>query len=437
MKRKKKFKQTEIGRIPEDWEVREVWEIGKVKTGKTPPTENKNFFKGEYPFIKIPDMIGGFYIKNTNETLSEKGKNHMESLMLPKNSVCVSCLATIGNIGITTKNSFTNQQINSIVPNEKIDYLFLYYYFKTKKEYLKNMSGGGSVYNNLSKSKFEKLKVVLPSLNEQKSIVKILSDLDEKIEVGRKMNEILEELGQTLFKRWFVDFEFPNEKRKPYKSSSSEMTESELGEIPEGWEIKELGDFIDVQKGLSYKGKFLVDNGGIPMANLGTFKPPGGFKPEGLKCYVGEYKDRNLVKPGDIIVANTDITQNADVLGSPSIIPRNIGSDKVLFTHHIFAIRHKEGSLTNYFLYFLLQSPDYRARSKGFATGTTVLAIPKEAILELQFVCSPDEIRKRFDSVVKPVFDRITLNSEQIESLSKTRDLILPKLMTGKIRVKL
>ena len=91
-----------------------------------------------------------------------------------------------------------------------------------------------------------------PNYKEQKAISKILSDLDEKIEINRNMNEILEELGQTLFNRWFIDFEFPNEKGKPYKSSGGEMIESELGEIPEGWEIKELSEISEFKNGINY-----------------------------------------------------------------------------------------------------------------------------------------------------------------------------------------
>ena len=96
------------------------------------------------------------------------------------------------------------------------------------------------------------LKKAIPLLYEQKAIAKILSDLDEKIEVNRKINEILEELGQTLFKRWFVDFEFPDEKGKPYRSSGGEMTESELGEIPKEWEIKTLSDISEFKNGINY-----------------------------------------------------------------------------------------------------------------------------------------------------------------------------------------
>ena len=424
------YKQTEIGMFPEDWKIKKLKEVASYNTEKISIDEvDLNEFVSTENMVQDKEGV----------TLSSGKPKTGKATVFEEKDILFSNIRTyFRKIYFAKFSGGCSNDVLVIRPNQQVHHKYLYY-FLSQNDFFDYtvLTSKGTKMPRGDKDAIMNYLINVPLISEQKTIAKILSDLDEKIEVNRQMNEILEELGQTVFKRWFVDFEFPNEKGKPYKSSSGRMVESELGEIPKGWEIKELGDFIDVQKGLSYKGKFLVDNGGIPMANLGTFKPPGGFKPEGLKCYVGEYKDRNLVKPGDIIVANTDITQNADVLGSPSIIPRNIGSDKVLFTHHIFAIRHKEGSLTNYFLYFLLQSPDYRARSKGFATGTTVLAIPKEAILELQFVCSPDEIRKRFDSVVKPVFDRITLNSEQIESLSKTRDLILPKLMTGKIRVKL
>ena len=311
----------------------------------------------------------------------------------------------------------------------------MYYLLKLNTEYLKAHSSG-TTFGELSGSTLKSLKFSFPPIPEQNIIAKILSDLDSKIELLQKQNKTLEAIAQAIFKHWFVDFEFPNEEGKPYKSSGREMVfNEELGkEIPKGWVVKELGDFVDVQKGLSYKGKFLSEEG-IPMSNLGTFKPLAGFKSDGLKHYTGEYKERHLVVPGDLIVANTDITQKRDVLGSPALIPQNIGSDKALFTHHIFAIRHKQNNLTNYFIYFLLQTPEYRSRAIGFATGTTVLALPKEAILNLLFAVAPENIITKFNDMAKFLFNKLELNNQQIQTLQKIRDSLLPKLMSGKIRV--
>ena len=273
----------------------------------------------------------------------------------------------------------------------------------------------------------------LPPLFEQKAIAKILSDLDSKIELLQKQNEILEKAGKAIFKQWFVDFEFPDEKGKPYKSSGGKMVDSDLGKVPDGWKVDKLGEFIDVQRGLSYKGKFLSkDETDIPMINLGTIAPYKGYRREGIKFYTGEHKERHTVKTGDIVIANTDITQKRDVLGSPAIVPF-FDSEEILFTHHIYAVRNEY--FPNLFLYYLFQKPDYKERAVTFATGTTVLALPKDAILDYKFVIPSEEVFNKFGVLAQSIFDKIILNNKDLLSLQKTRDLLLPKLMSGKIRV--
>jgi len=437
---KQGFKKTEIGLIPENWEIKKVREIGIVKTGKTPPTNKKEYYGNDFLFIKIPDMGTSVYIKTSEIMLSKKGSIYMERLMIPKDSVIVSCIATIGKVGITIKNSFTNQQINSIIPNKNIiESKYLFYFFKNNINYLESRGGGGSVYTNISKSKFENLCIVSPSLPEQKAIAKVLSDLDEKIELNNEMNKTLEEIGQALFKRWFIDFEFPDENGNPYRSSGGEMVFSEeLGkEIPKGWEVGKLGEYISLQKGLSYKGNGLCNREeGLPMINLGTMAPHNGFIYGGLKYYKGEYKERNLVFPGEIVIANTDITQKREVLGSPAIVPYDLDNHKILFTHHIFAVRNKS-ILPNMFIYYILQTSKYKERSSTYATGTTVLALPQDAVLDL-FICIPSPTI--LDLFVKHVLSnssKINSNIEESRHLSELRDSLLPKLMSGEIRVPL
>ena len=414
--------------IPEDWEVREVWEIGEVKTGKTPPTKNKNFFKGEYPFIKIPDMTEGFYIQSTDETLSEDGKNHMKSLMLPKNSVCVSCLATIGNVGITTKNSFTNQQINSIIPNEKVDNVFVYYYFKNKKEYLKNMSGGGSVYNNLSKSKFQKLKIILPPLSEQKSIAKILSDLDEKIEVNRQMNEILEELGQTLFKRWFVDFEFPNEKGKPYRSSGGRMVESELGEIPEGWEVKSLIEIVRQLKPGTNHQPDRIDHG-IPFINIKNILD-GFIDLNGVK-FISE-EDCRFIHKSWKPEENDILISRIGTLGNVAVIKK----EDLPIAVHYNNIVIKSKKFSPQLMYFLLKSFFFQEQYHLKKKVTVQEYVTIDEVEKIKIIFPSKFSLNKLEDSFEVLFDKIRLNSIEIQILRIIKNSLLPKLMSGKIRVR-
>ena len=301
---------------------------------------------------------------------------------------------------------------------------------------IKSMSGT-SGRQRVDPDIFEQIQVPAPDLDEQQAIVKILSDLDEKIELNNQMNKTLEDIEQAIFKRWFVDFEFPNENGKPYKSSGGEMVESELGMIPKGWEVQKLGDLISLDKGLSYKGKFLAQEGdGNVLINLGCIKPGGGFLSNGIKYYNGKFNKNHIVRSGDVVVANTDITQKREILGSPVIIPNRFSKNIILFTHHLYAMRLSNKEELS-FVFFLMQTQRYRDQVTSYATGTTVLAIPKEAILDFKFVFPDINVLRKFNDLSQLIFNEINLISETNLLIEKIRDLLLPKLMTGKIRVPL
>lgn len=316
--------------------------------------------------------------------------------------------------------------------SEKVFNKYLYYFLTQDKffDYVMGTSKGTKMPRG-DKDAILKYDIKLPPLYEQKAIAKVLSDLDEKIEVNNKINKKLEEMAQTIFKQWFVDFEFPNEDGKPYKSSGGEMVESELGMIPNGWRVKLLKDYCDVKKGLSYKGKHLVEDG-VPMINLGNVNPGGGFRSDKCKFYDGDFKEQHTVKAGDIIIANTDMTQDRVILGSPILVP-DFKTESIIFTHHLFAFRNLK--IPKSFLYYYLKSKSFRERAESYATGTTVLAISRDSVLNINFVKANNEVLNKFDLITKSILDRIKNNNLEIEKLQKLRDTLLPKLMSGEIRV--
>jgi type I restriction enzyme S subunit len=285
----------------------------------------------------------------------------------------------------------------------------------------------------------------VPPLPEQKAIANILGTLDDKIELNRKTNETLEAMAKALFKSWFVDFDPVRAKAEgrptglPAEISDlfpDSFEDSELGEIPSGWEMEALGEILDVDKGVSYKGDFLSDTEGLPMVNLGCFAGGGSFRAEKMKFYAGEYRERHLASAGDLLVANTDMTQNRIILGAPIIVPSWRGRDKFLFSHHTFAIRfrHSKSAFTR-FIYFTLLKPSFRQVAAGHATGTTVLALPKDGITDYQTVIPPASLLNVFAAKVEALYQKCQALTEQCELLAKTRDALLPKLISGEIRV--
>lgn len=298
----------------------------------------------------------------------------------------------------------------------------------------------GSVAERLNVPTIKSLAIVLPPIREQQFIAESLSVLDQKIELNRCMNQTLEAIARVIFKSWFVDFApvrigGAGRKHSAAQFFPGDLVPSTVGYIPRGWHVRQLGAIVDLEKGLSYKGRFLSASG-MPMVNLGCFRGQGRFAPEGLKFYSGDYRERHVVRPGDLVIANTDITQKREILGSPAIIPES-GHDLSLFTHHVFAIRFKaDKKLWAPYVYHALLEPEFRDRARGFATGTTVLALPKDAVLD-HLVLDPGPIvLNAFAELVHPLRQRMNLNWDTSNTLLKIREMLLPKLLSGEIRVK-
>ncbi|MCX5910272.1 MAG: restriction endonuclease subunit S [Deltaproteobacteria bacterium] len=216
-----------------------IGDLGKVVTGKTPPTAREEYFGTNYPFITPTDIDGSRRHIRTERYLSQESRKDFNNYFLPSGAICFVCIgATIGKICMTKVPSFTNQQINSvIVDGKKHDNCFVYYLLSTKKESIKNIAGGAAT-PIVSKSSFSAVSVEVPELNVQKKIAAILSAYDDLIDNNTRRIKILEEMAQTIYREWFVNFRFPGHEKV-------KMVDSPLGKIPEGWEATKLGNSVD------------------------------------------------------------------------------------------------------------------------------------------------------------------------------------------------
>lgn len=292
------------------------------------------------------------------------------------------------------------------------------------------------VIPHLKKTDFDKLILPYPDRETQDYIGELYYSLSSKIETLREQNQTLEELAQTLFKRWFVEFEFPNENGQPYKSSGGKMVESELGEIPEGWELHPLEDLVKVHNGYSYKGSELQESN-VAMVTLKNFDRNGGFRFDGFKELVSDrYKEKHIVDVGDLIVAHTDLTQDAEVLGNPALIMKNEKYTELVVSMDLVKVESKHKSLNTEFLYYLMRDKRFKYHCKGYANGTTVLHLSKSAIPEYLFPFPKDmTLIEDFGAYAYSVYQKISNNIEEIQSLTQLRDTLLPKLMSGELRV--
>jgi type I restriction enzyme S subunit len=212
--------------------------------------------------------------------------------------------------------------------------------------------------------------------------------------------------------------------------------DSALGPIPAGWRLTSLADEITANKGLSYKGDFLANPGeGLPMHNLNSVYEGGGYKHEGLKWYTGEYRPAHLLKPGDVIVTNTEQGFDYLLIGYAAIVPKRYG-DMGLFSHHIYRIQAKDTSyLPPWFIYLLLRTPVFHELVAGHSNGTTVNMLPLDGLQKPRFVLPPEQLVRHFGKMFEPTQQQLEVLHDENVTLAALRDTLLPKLISGELRV--
>ena len=314
---------------------------------------------------------------------------------------------------------------------------YLYYLLKTL-----NLGhyGGGSAVPTLNRNHIHPIEIKATiNLAEQKAIAHILSTLDDKIEVNNQINKTLENMAQAIFKQWFVDFEFPNEDGEPYKSSGGEMIESELGMIPKGWEVISLDKIVDVKSGYSYKGTDLSESNNA-MVTIKNFDRNGGYKKDGLKEIIisDRVKKHHYIEINDVVVAHTDLTQGAEIIGNPVMVLSKGKYEKLIMSMDVVKVFSKDNDIDNAFIYCLLKTDNFKQYALGYVNGTTVLHLSKKAIPQYKLPFPTDiKICKELSAILKTIMMKISLSDNENDNLNLTRDILLPKLMSGEIRVSL
>ncbi len=349
----------------------------------------------------------------------------------------MSCIATIGNCGITTRPSFTNQQINSLICGDDADSKFVYYCFSQLGHALEAAGGGGSVYTNVSKSRFEEIEIPLPPLAEQKAIAAVLGALDDKIECNRRMNATLEAMARALFQSWFVDFDPVRAKldgRPPAALDPAiaalfpdSFQDSEAGHIPKGWTIQPVGEVVDcVGGGTPSTAEPKYWEGGTHH-----WTTPKDFS--SLQAPVLLDTDRKLTEAGiakissGLLPAGTLLLSSRAPVGYLAIAAMPVGINQ-----GFIALKCNERA-SNFFMLNWCQTNMAEIESR--ATGTTFAEISKQNFRPIRVVLPPKELMAAFTSKVAPLYAQITANLHQSRTLATLRDTLLPKLLSGELSV--
>lgn len=403
----------------------EIRELGEIVTGKTPPTENLDFYGGEYPFITPSDIVSfdKKYLQSTDRTLSALGANKIKSSKLPANSICFVCIgSTIGKMCMTNCVSYTNQQINSIIPNEKCDSDYLFYLLRYANEYFRSIGAGtGSGKGIVNKTIFSKTKMQISEKKEQQQkIASILSAYDDLIENNNKRIKILEQMAENLYKEWFVRFRFPD-----YQN-----TEFENG-IPKGWRTVTLGSILSkIATGLNPRKNFVLgkgDNYYVTIKNMGD-----------NNIYLDDRCDK--VDDEAIIKINkrSDLRQGDLLFSGIGTIGRtyliNIPTNNWNISESVFTMRPKK-IVSSEYLYMLLLSDDLQNYCQAKANGSAQKGIRMAVLRKHTFLLAPIAIIENFTKKARRILNLISLIREKNQNLTKQRDLLLPRLMSGKLEV--
>ena len=420
------FKDTEIGKIPNEWEVCELKDKVEITMGQSPKSEFYND-KGEgIPFMQGRTTFGEKY--HYIDTWCTQPKKYAE-----KNDVLMSVRAPVGDVNIATTDLCIGRGLASLrMRNKNNEYL--YYLLKNFTSVFTSRESG-TVFGSINKAGIESVKLPFPNECEQKAIAKILSDLDEKIETNNKINKKLEEMAQAIFKQWFVDFEFPNEDGKPYKSSGGEMSESEQGMIPKGWEYKKLDDVLNtIEAGNRPKGGAGNLTEGIPSIGAENIIGLGKYDYSKEKFVTEDYF--NSMKKGIVQSKDVLLYKDGAQLGRKTMFMDGFPHEKCCINSHVFILR-SNNSISQSYLYFWLDQDYMTQNIINLNANSAQPGINQIQVKSLNILVPTKEIIEKFELTVNSLLDKLFVNCKENTKLANIRDTLLPKLMSGEIRVPL
>ena len=406
------------------------------------------FYAEEGEFVRLTlgnfNMNGGGFKENTSKTDLYYTGTVKDEFILNKDDIITPLTEqSLGLLGTTARIPESGKYIQSqdvaLVKCKEglLDPNFCYYLISSSV--VRQQLSAGAQQTKIRHTSPDKIKdctVWIPELEVQKRIGRILSDIDEKIALNRQINDNLEAMAKQLYDYWFVQFDFPNEEGKPYKSSGGAMVWNEKlkHQIPEGWEVKQLRDIIETNRGISYNTSS-ISGGGVPMINLASFNVDGSYKDAGLKSYNGNYTQEKILKPFDLVLCNTQQTAiefSKDIIGKAFLIPDIFDGD-IVSSHHINTIKTEE--VLKPYLAYLSNTYHFHKYATGCCSGTNILGLDYNSFSQYKLEIPPKYLLKEFHDFIIDIVKRKSLIIKENKLLTKQRNEFLPLLMNGQATV--
>ena len=398
--------------LPEGWELRPLADCGRWLSGGTPPKSEPTFWGGDIPWVGPKDLHVR-YVDDAEEYVTRLGATNGTRLA-PANSVLIvvrsMSLAKGLQVALTRRELAFNQDIKAILPAGDVHPRFLLYALWGSHDALHVLVDEASHgTKRLRTDVLAQFPLPLPPWDEQERIVAVLGALDDKIDSNRRLEQRLDATAEELFRH-------------------AEREADSHGKEP-------LGRRVTLTPGRSYASADLDDpesaNG---LLTLKCVRAGGGFAPSGVRRYAGRYKPAQVASPGDIIVAHTDLTQRATVLGRPAIVRNLAEFDQLVACMHVPIVR-PDLDLPASYLYYLLRSDAFHEHAYARSHGSTVLMLNKKALGEYMISFPKPPTLAAFDDAVAPMLAHMSALASEAERLGEVRDLLLPRLISGEIRV--
>lgn len=365
--------------------------------------------------LRIGDMKDGNFSVFVRDTIPEK-------FIARESDIIYTRTGQVGLVfrnqhGVVHNNCFTVSSNDESVLNQQ----FLYYALQEKSFYEEaNSRATGAAQPDLPHSAFNSIEIFLPPIETQYRIVNVLDSYNSLIENNQKQIKLLEEAAQRLYKEWFVDLHFPG-----YEDVKI------VAGVPEGWKWTPFSEAFDYIRGRSYTSKQLVEQGGIMMANLKNIDSFGGYKRRAEKRYIGNYKDDQILHPGDIVMGVTDMTKERRLVGHVAFIP-DLG-EEMTFSMDLIKLIPK--LVTHSYLYSAMRFGYYSRNISQLANGVNVLHLKPDSMMNMEMLIPSTDVMNKYKLIFDAYNNRIDLLEKQIEFAKEARDRLLPKLMSGEIEV--
>ena len=396
----------------------------KIFSGGTPNTRKPEYWDGGLMWLSSGETRQQ-YITTTERTITQKGVKNSSTRLAKKGDVVIASAGqgnTRGQTSYLKKDMYINQSIISLRASENIlDSLYLFYNISSRYKELRSLSEGNSIRGSLTTKIIADLELSLPPLPEQKRISSILSSFDNKIEQLKKENNILEDIAQSIFKEWFVKYNFPNKDGKPYKDNNGKMIDSELGLIPEGWRVGMLGDIVEIKNGFAFKSEDYRASG-YPIVRTINFEATGYINNQSL-VYLSErrakeYQDFNF-NEFDLCVVMVGAS-----LGKTALITKN--NLPALQNQNMWSFKPKKEVYRFYNNLVLQKLVKQNLKS---ASGSAREFFRKDHFYGKNVAIPKDIIVQNFYKNIRPFFQHISVNLELQQTIMTVKTTLLSKLI--------